>query len=93
MVNAVKHGTQTTLNCLLVAVTDWSITTGIVFVSVLQGIEDASCSGLKNLLLGAISRCLLNTKDAVQVSVCLIMQCFLDSQHALLHLIAPLTEL
>lgn len=33
---------------------------------VLQGIEDASCSGLKNLLLGAISRCLLNTKDAVQ---------------------------
>ncbi|KAM4557335.1 tetratricopeptide repeat protein 39C-like isoform 2-T2 [Fundulus diaphanus] len=33
---------------------------------VLQGIEDASCTGLKNLLLGAISRCLLNTKDAVQ---------------------------
>uniref|UniRef100_A0A3P9N9Z7 Tetratricopeptide repeat domain 39C n=1 Tax=Poecilia reticulata TaxID=8081 RepID=A0A3P9N9Z7_POERE len=33
---------------------------------VLQGIEDASCTDLKNLLLGAISRCLLNTKDAVQ---------------------------
>ncbi|XP_038159727.1 tetratricopeptide repeat protein 39C-like isoform X2 [Cyprinodon tularosa] len=33
---------------------------------VLQGIEDASWAGLKNLLLGAISGCLLNTKDAVQ---------------------------
>ncbi|XP_032421579.1 tetratricopeptide repeat protein 39C-like isoform X2 [Xiphophorus hellerii] len=33
---------------------------------VLQGIEDTSCTDLKNLLLGAISRCLLNTKDAVQ---------------------------
>uniref|UniRef100_A0A3B3UEZ3 Tetratricopeptide repeat domain 39C n=1 Tax=Poecilia latipinna TaxID=48699 RepID=A0A3B3UEZ3_9TELE len=28
--------------------------------------HDASCTDLKNLLLGAISRCLLNTKDAVQ---------------------------
>ncbi|XP_037643634.1 tetratricopeptide repeat protein 39C-like isoform X2 [Sebastes umbrosus] len=33
---------------------------------VLQGIEDASCAGLKNLLLGAISGCLQNTKDAIQ---------------------------
>ncbi|XP_047225431.1 tetratricopeptide repeat protein 39C-like isoform X1 [Girardinichthys multiradiatus] len=33
---------------------------------VLQEMEDASWTGLKNLLLGAISRCLLNTKDAVQ---------------------------
>ncbi|XP_059200219.1 tetratricopeptide repeat protein 39C-like isoform X2 [Centropristis striata] len=33
---------------------------------VLQGIDDASCAGLKNLLLGAISRCLNNTKDAIQ---------------------------
>lgn len=33
---------------------------------VLQGIDDASCAGLKNLLLGAINRCLHNTKDAIQ---------------------------
>ncbi|XP_038573904.1 tetratricopeptide repeat protein 39C-like isoform X2 [Micropterus salmoides] len=33
---------------------------------VLQGIDDASCTGLKNLLLGAISKCLHNTKDAIQ---------------------------
>ncbi|XP_037537241.1 tetratricopeptide repeat protein 39C [Nematolebias whitei] len=33
---------------------------------VLQGIEDTSCAGLKNLLLGAISKCLHNTKDAMQ---------------------------
>uniref|UniRef100_A0A673CU45 Tetratricopeptide repeat protein 39C-like n=1 Tax=Sphaeramia orbicularis TaxID=375764 RepID=A0A673CU45_9TELE len=33
---------------------------------VLQGIEDASSTGLKNLLLGAINRCLHNTKDAIQ---------------------------
>ncbi|XP_042354106.1 tetratricopeptide repeat protein 39C-like [Plectropomus leopardus] len=33
---------------------------------VLQGIDDASCAGLKNLLLGAIYRCLHNTKDAIQ---------------------------
>ncbi|XP_056149477.1 tetratricopeptide repeat protein 39C-like [Lampris incognitus] len=32
----------------------------------LQGIEDASCAGLKNLLLGTINKCLNNTKDAVQ---------------------------
>uniref|UniRef100_A0A3Q2UZ79 Tetratricopeptide repeat domain 39C n=1 Tax=Haplochromis burtoni TaxID=8153 RepID=A0A3Q2UZ79_HAPBU len=30
------------------------------------GIDDASCAGLKNLLLGAISKCLHNTKDAIQ---------------------------
>uniref|UniRef100_A0A3Q0SFK9 Tetratricopeptide repeat domain 39C n=1 Tax=Amphilophus citrinellus TaxID=61819 RepID=A0A3Q0SFK9_AMPCI len=30
------------------------------------GIDDASCEGLKNLLLGAISKCLNNTKDAIQ---------------------------
>ncbi|XP_050925960.1 tetratricopeptide repeat protein 39C isoform X2 [Lates calcarifer] len=33
---------------------------------VLQGIDDASCAGLKNLLLGAINNCLHNTKDAIQ---------------------------
>ncbi|KAM3866290.1 tetratricopeptide repeat protein 39C-like [Diretmus argenteus] len=33
---------------------------------VLQGIGDASCFGLKNLLLGAISKCLHNTRDAIQ---------------------------
>ncbi|XP_047446622.1 tetratricopeptide repeat protein 39C-like [Mugil cephalus] len=33
---------------------------------VLQGINDASSTGLKNLLLGAINKCLLNTKDAIQ---------------------------
>ncbi|XP_008290356.1 tetratricopeptide repeat protein 39C-like [Stegastes partitus] len=33
---------------------------------VLQGIDDASCEGLKNLLLGAINKCLHNTKDAIQ---------------------------
>uniref|UniRef100_A0A3B5BHM6 Tetratricopeptide repeat protein 39C-like n=1 Tax=Stegastes partitus TaxID=144197 RepID=A0A3B5BHM6_9TELE len=32
----------------------------------LQGIDDASCEGLKNLLLGAINKCLHNTKDAIQ---------------------------
>lgn len=35
-------------------------------IQVLQGIDDASCAGLKNLLLGAISKCLDNTKDAIQ---------------------------
>ncbi|KAM9720152.1 tetratricopeptide repeat protein 39C-like [Menidia menidia] len=33
---------------------------------VLQGIDDASCAGLKNLLLGAINKCLQNSKDAIQ---------------------------
>uniref|UniRef100_A0A3P8S8R6 Tetratricopeptide repeat domain 39C n=1 Tax=Amphiprion percula TaxID=161767 RepID=A0A3P8S8R6_AMPPE len=33
---------------------------------VLQGVDDASCEGLKNLLLGAINKCLHNTKDAIQ---------------------------
>uniref|UniRef100_A0A672HBF3 Tetratricopeptide repeat protein 39C-like n=1 Tax=Salarias fasciatus TaxID=181472 RepID=A0A672HBF3_SALFA len=33
---------------------------------VLQGIEDASSAGLKNLLLGAINKSLQNTKEAVQ---------------------------
>uniref|UniRef100_A0A8C4F4Y8 Tetratricopeptide repeat domain 39C n=1 Tax=Dicentrarchus labrax TaxID=13489 RepID=A0A8C4F4Y8_DICLA len=33
---------------------------------VLQGIDDASSAGLKNLLLGAINKCLHNTKDAIQ---------------------------
>nr|XP_040026946.1 tetratricopeptide repeat protein 39C-like isoform X1 [Gasterosteus aculeatus aculeatus] len=33
---------------------------------VLHGIDDASCAGLKNLLLGAISGCLNNTNDAIQ---------------------------
>ncbi|XP_034039268.1 tetratricopeptide repeat protein 39C-like [Thalassophryne amazonica] len=33
---------------------------------VLQGIDDTSCAGLKNLLLGATSKCLHNTKDAIQ---------------------------
>ncbi|KAG7525487.1 tetratricopeptide repeat protein 39C-like [Solea senegalensis] len=32
---------------------------------VLQSIDDASCTGLKNLLLGAINKCLQNTKDAI----------------------------
>lgn len=33
----------------------------------LQGVEDASCAGLKHLLLGAINKCLHNAKDAIQV--------------------------
>ncbi|KAJ8272626.1 hypothetical protein GJAV_G00091450 [Gymnothorax javanicus] len=33
---------------------------------VLQGINDVACMGLKNLLLGAIHKCLGNTKDAIQ---------------------------
>lgn len=33
---------------------------------VLQGIDDASSTGLKYLLLGAINKCLHNTKEAVQ---------------------------
>ncbi|XP_032386323.1 tetratricopeptide repeat protein 39C isoform X1 [Etheostoma spectabile] len=33
---------------------------------VLLGIDDASCAGLKNLLLGAIKRCLHNNNDAIQ---------------------------
>uniref|UniRef100_A0A1A8EHB4 Tetratricopeptide repeat domain 39C n=1 Tax=Nothobranchius kadleci TaxID=1051664 RepID=A0A1A8EHB4_NOTKA len=33
---------------------------------VLQGIDDASSTGLKNLLLGAINKCLHNTTDAMQ---------------------------
>ncbi|XP_077376593.1 tetratricopeptide repeat protein 39C-like isoform X2 [Festucalex cinctus] len=35
-------------------------------MQVLQGIDDASCAGLKNLLLGTVSKCLHNAKDAVQ---------------------------
>lgn len=33
----------------------------------LQGVEDASCAGLKYLLLGAINKHLHNAKDAIQV--------------------------
>ncbi|XP_013886231.1 tetratricopeptide repeat protein 39C [Austrofundulus limnaeus] len=33
---------------------------------VLQGIDDTACAGLKNLLLGAINKCLNNTKAAMQ---------------------------
>lgn len=33
---------------------------------VLQGIDDASSTGLKYLLLGAINKCLQNTKEAIQ---------------------------
>uniref|UniRef100_A0A3P9HS84 Tetratricopeptide repeat domain 39C n=1 Tax=Oryzias latipes TaxID=8090 RepID=A0A3P9HS84_ORYLA len=33
---------------------------------VLQMIDDVSCLGLKNLLLGAINKCLQNTKEAIQ---------------------------
>ncbi|XP_068557854.1 tetratricopeptide repeat protein 39C-like isoform X1 [Cebidichthys violaceus] len=33
---------------------------------VLHRIDDASCAGLKNLLLGAINGCLQNTNDAIQ---------------------------
>ncbi|XP_061652312.1 tetratricopeptide repeat protein 39C-like isoform X1 [Phyllopteryx taeniolatus] len=35
-------------------------------MQVLQAIDNASCTGLKNLLLGTISKCLHNTKDAIQ---------------------------
>uniref|UniRef100_A0A3Q3FW92 Tetratricopeptide repeat domain 39C n=1 Tax=Labrus bergylta TaxID=56723 RepID=A0A3Q3FW92_9LABR len=38
----------------------------IVLFVVLQGIDDASSAGLKNLLLGAIHKCLHKTKDAIQ---------------------------
>uniref|UniRef100_A0A8C2WQ09 Tetratricopeptide repeat domain 39C n=1 Tax=Cyclopterus lumpus TaxID=8103 RepID=A0A8C2WQ09_CYCLU len=34
---------------------------------VLQGIDDASCAGLKNLLLGAINGCLQNTDKAIHL--------------------------
>uniref|UniRef100_A0A8D3BFG8 Tetratricopeptide repeat domain 39C n=1 Tax=Scophthalmus maximus TaxID=52904 RepID=A0A8D3BFG8_SCOMX len=37
-----------------------------IMTQVLQGIEEASCTGLKNLLLGTINKCLHNTKDAIQ---------------------------
>lgn len=47
----------------------WSSLNYNFVFSVLQGIDDASCTGLKNLLLGAISKCLHNTKDAIQVHV------------------------
>ncbi|XP_077413208.1 tetratricopeptide repeat protein 39C-like [Vanacampus margaritifer] len=33
---------------------------------VLQGVDDASCAGLTNLLLGTVSKCLHNTEDAIQ---------------------------
>lgn len=39
----------------------------LFYFLVLQGIDDASCAGLKYLLLGAINKCLHNTKDAIQV--------------------------
>ncbi|CAL8279917.1 unnamed protein product [Lota lota] len=35
-------------------------------IQILQGIDDASCAGLKHLLLGAIHKTLHNTKDAIQ---------------------------
>nr|XP_057923608.1 tetratricopeptide repeat protein 39C-like [Doryrhamphus excisus] len=35
-------------------------------MQVLRAIDDASCAGLKNLLLGAVSKCLHNTQDAIQ---------------------------
>ncbi|XP_068196855.1 tetratricopeptide repeat protein 39C-like isoform X2 [Antennarius striatus] len=48
------------------ALVNSSNTTLQIMIHVLQGINDASCVGLKNLLLGAINRCLKNTKDAIQ---------------------------
>lgn len=39
----------------------------VLFFLALQGVEDASCTGLKYLLLGAINKCLHNTKEAIQV--------------------------
>ena len=46
----------------------WVSLSGTAFCSsVLQGIDDASCTGLKHLLLGAIHRTLHNTKEAIQV--------------------------
>lgn len=38
-----------------------------IYFLVLQGIEDASCAGLKYLLLGAINKCLHHAKEAIQV--------------------------
>ncbi|XP_019734770.1 tetratricopeptide repeat protein 39C-like [Hippocampus comes] len=35
-------------------------------MQVLQAIDDASCAGLKNLLLGTVNKCLHNKKDAIQ---------------------------
>ncbi|XP_077471749.1 tetratricopeptide repeat protein 39C-like [Stigmatopora argus] len=35
-------------------------------LQVLQAIDDASCAGLKNLLLGIVSKYLYNTKEAIQ---------------------------
>ncbi|KAM8838431.1 tetratricopeptide repeat protein 39C-like isoform 1-T1 [Synchiropus picturatus] len=37
-----------------------------IMMQVLQGVDDLSSAGLKNLLLGAISKCLTNTKEASQ---------------------------
>ncbi len=37
--------------------------------SVLQSLDEASCRGLKHLLLGAVHKCHGNMRDAVQVSV------------------------
>ncbi|XP_066538086.1 tetratricopeptide repeat protein 39C-like isoform X2 [Hoplias malabaricus] len=37
-----------------------------LMIQILQQIEDASCSGLKHLLLGAVHKCLGNSTDAVQ---------------------------
>lgn len=41
------------------------------FLLVLQSLDDASCRGLKHLLLGAVHKCHGNIRDAVQVSVCI----------------------
>lgn len=56
-------------------------------LSVLQGLDDQSCQGLKHLLLGAIQKCLGNIKDAVQVcftlndlhykAICVLIVCLL----------------
>ncbi|KAG9334348.1 hypothetical protein JZ751_008234 [Albula glossodonta] len=44
----------------------WSQCYYAYLTGVLQEVDDASCTGLKNLLLGAIHKCLGNTKDAIQ---------------------------
>lgn len=52
----------------------------VFLVLVLQGIDDASCAGLKNLLLGAINKCLHNTKDAIQVFSCSVnSECYCEA--------------
>lgn len=46
----------------------------IDFFSVLQGLDEISCIGLKHLFLGAVHKCHGNMNDCIQVYIFIINQ-------------------